>query len=98
MRLMWLAERPHDLKLTVPQKDSDAVGRFIEEECHQADAVKITAGELFDAWERWRKLDGAPEISKRAFGQALGRHGIRSSDSNSKRWWHGVCILKSEEQ
>ena len=42
-------------------------------ECHPAG--KVSAGELFDAWDRWRKIDGAAEISKKAFGQALGRLG-----------------------
>jgi putative DNA primase/helicase len=80
------------------QKDSDDVGRFIDEECHVTPAVKITAGELFDAWNRWRKSDGAAEISKTAFGKALGRRGYQSTDSNGKRWWLGLCVLKSEEQ
>ena len=79
-------------------KDSDAVAQFIEEECHLSNQVKVTAGELFDAWERWRKIDGSPEISKKALGQALDRHGFTSSDSNGKRWWDGLCVLRSEEQ
>jgi putative DNA primase/helicase len=75
---------------------SDAVARFIGEECHPAG--KVSAGELFDAWDRWRKLDGAEEISKKALGQALSRIGFTSSDSNGKRWWHGICILQREDQ
>lgn len=80
------------------QKESDTVGQFIADACHLSNQVKITAGELFDAWERWRKLDGSPEISKKALGQALDRRGCTSSDSNGKRWWHGICVLGSEEQ
>ena len=79
------------------QKDSDAVGRFIEESCHLSNQVKVTASELFDAWERWRKIDGSPEISKKALGLALARHDFTSKESNSKTWWHGLCVLKSEE-
>jgi putative DNA primase/helicase len=75
---------------------SHSVARFIEEVCHPAG--KISAGELFDAWERWRRLDGTEETSKQAFGRALARLGYESSDSNSKRWWHGLCILAEEEQ
>ncbi len=78
--------------------DSDAVAQFIADECHRADAVKISAGDLFDAWDRWRKINDADEISKKKFGQALSRLGYHSSDSNGKRWWHALCILKSEEQ
>jgi putative DNA primase/helicase len=78
--------------------DSDAVARFITDECHRAAAVKMSAGDLFDAWDHWRKINNADEISKKSFGQALSRLGYHSTDSNGKRWWHGLCILKSEEQ
>jgi putative DNA primase/helicase len=78
--------------------DSDAVGQFIAEECHQADAVKITASDLFDAWERWRKLNSSVEISRKAFGLSLGRKGFTSTDSNSKRWWQGICVREGAEQ
>ena len=80
------------------QKRSDAIRRFIDDECHQTAAVKISAGKLFEAWEAWRKLDGSPEISKKAFGQALARLGFTSRESNGKTWWHGICVLKGEEQ
>lgn len=92
-----LAEPDSVIKATATYKtNSDSIARFITEECHPA--AKISAGDLFDAWDRWRKIDGADEISKTAFGKALGRLGYTSSDSNGKRWWHGICILKSEEQ
>jgi putative DNA primase/helicase len=78
--------------------DSDDIGRFISDQCIVANTVKVSAGELFDAWERWRKLNSAAEISKTAFGKALARRGFTSSDSNGKRWWHGICILQQEEQ
>jgi putative DNA primase/helicase len=92
-----LAEPDSVVKATATYKtNSDSVARFVKEECHPA--AKISAGELFDAWDRWRKIDGSDEISKKAFGQALGRLGYTSSDSNGKRWWQGICILKSEEQ
>jgi putative DNA primase/helicase len=94
-----LAEPDSVIKSTSRYRaDSDAVARFVSEECHEADAVKIAAGDLFDAWDRWRKIEDAAEISKRAFGQALSRRGYASSDSNGRRWWNGICVLKSEEQ
>jgi putative DNA primase/helicase len=78
------------------QKDSDVIGRFIAEACHLSNQMKVTAGDLFDAWERWRKVDGCEPISKKALGLALARHGFMSKESNSKTWWHGLCIRNSE--
>jgi putative DNA primase/helicase len=94
-----LAEPDSVLKATATYKtNSDAVARFIEEGCHQAAAAQITASELFDAWECWRKIDGADEISKKTLGQALNRLGFTSRDSNGKRWWQGICVLKGGKQ
>ena len=78
--------------------DSDAVARFIEEKMHTAPAVKINATELFEVWDRWRRTDGAPEVTKKALGQSLSRHGFESSRSNGKTWWHGICVLKEDQQ
>ena len=86
-----LAEPASVVKATDGIRQRHRVARFVEEECHLAG--KISAGDLFDAWDRWRRIDGADEISKKAFGQALSRLGFTSSDSNGKRWWHGICIL-----
>ena len=94
-----LAEPESVIKSTSRYRaDSDAVARFVSEECHEAETLKISASDLFDAWDRWRRIEDAAEISKRAFGQALSRRGYTSSDSNGRRWWNGICVLKSEEQ
>jgi putative DNA primase/helicase len=78
--------------------DSDAVARFVDEVLHKSPAVKISAADLFDAWERWRRVDGAPEVSQKALGLALSKHGLESNRSNGKTWWNGICVLKEDEQ
>jgi putative DNA primase/helicase len=74
--------------------DSDAVGRFITDECVTTSAVmKATTAQLFEAWQRWRAQEGAPEVSQKAFGQALDRHGYPAADAvNGKRWRHGIAV------
>jgi putative DNA primase/helicase len=56
--------------------DSDAVARFIDERCIKQRGMSISASSLFEAWQSWSADDGAEPLSKRAFGQALDRHGI----------------------
>ena len=87
-----LAEPDSVVKATDRYKTSShSVARFLEEECYPAG--KILAGDLFEAWDRWRRIDGSDEVSKTAFGKSLARLGYTSSDSNGKRWWHGICTL-----
>ena len=72
--------------------DSDVIGRFFEARCHLAPSVKTTARDLFAAWEKWRTADGAAEISKKAFGQALAGRGYASKKANGETWWEGVSL------
>jgi putative DNA primase/helicase len=75
------------------QRNSDAVRRFIDEECVTSSAaLQSTTNQLFEVWERWRVTDGAEPMSQKAFGQALDRHGYpvlrRTSGS---RWRAGIA-------
>jgi putative DNA primase/helicase len=75
------------------QKASDAVARFIEDECTTVPALQATTTQLFEAWERWRIRDGAEQLSQKAFGQALDRRGFPAEPpSNGKRWRKGIAL------
>lgn len=80
------------------QKDSDAVGRFIDDECTTSSpALKATTRQLFDAWERWRIADGAEQLSEKAFGQALDKKGYAAGKpSNGKRWRQGIAVTNRD--
>lgn len=80
------------------QRNSDAIGRFISERCLLSNAAKVSAPELFSAWEQWRAIDGAPQISMRAFGQALDNRNFVTKDSNGKRWRLGIAVIREDEQ
>lgn len=74
--------------------DSDVIGQFMADQCVTSSPVmKATTGQLFEAWQQWRVRNGAPEISVKAFGKALDRHGYPASDAvNGKRWRHGIAL------
>lgn len=79
------------------RSDSDAVGRFVADECVTAAAVKATTGQLFDAWQNWRTSDGAAEVSQKAFGKALDRHGFPvTGRTESGRWREGIALVARE--
>lgn len=57
------------------QADADAIGRFIAECCLVNPHMFATVADLWDRWCQWRVDDGAEEISKKAFGDALDKRG-----------------------
>lgn len=100
----WTAYRENEEKLAEPpqvriatddyKRDSDALARFIEEECvTSSPAQKVTTRELFAAWERWRAMDGAEQISEKRFGQALDKKGYPAAKgTGGKRFRVGIAI------
>lgn len=90
-----LAEPPQVLAATDDyQRDSDAVARFIDEECVTGSPVnKVTTRELFAAWERWRAADGAEQVSEKRFGQALDKKGYPAAKgTGGKRFRTGIAL------
>jgi putative DNA primase/helicase len=75
--------------------DSDPVARFIDEECITTPAGYAAMGELFARWQRWAPEDGAPEISQKAFGQALDRKGYASDKYKGTRIRRGLVLAES---
>ncbi|MCX2712051.1 DNA primase family protein [Mycolicibacterium sp. J2] len=80
------------------QAESDAVGRFITENCvTSSPALKATTGQLFDDWQKWRTTEGVAEMSQKAFGQALDRHGYPAGNAtNGKRWREGIGLKSGD--
>jgi len=72
------------------QLSSDAVGRFVAEECTLGAVLKATTTQLHERWCSWARDDGAEDMSLRAFGQALDRHGYPTSTSSSSRFRIGI--------
>lgn len=80
------------------RSDSDAVGRFIEDKCVTSSPVlKATTSQLFEAWQQWRARDGASEMTSKAFGKALDRHGYPQTDRTATgRWRTGIAVKAAE--
>jgi putative DNA primase/helicase len=101
----WIAYREHGLQTpeavlneTLRYKaESDAVGRFIADECLVGGAQSsATTGQLYERWQRWAVRENAPELSKIAFGRTLDRKGF-PVDQNTKGWRRsGICLTDGQ--
>ncbi|BBX69708.1 phage/plasmid primase, P4 family [Mycolicibacterium psychrotolerans] len=78
------------------RNDSDAVGRFIEDECDVGGAQSaVTTQALFERWERWASADGSAAGSRIAFGRALDAKGYPAETNTHDRLRRTIC-LKSQ--
>lgn len=80
------------------QRDSDAVARFIEAECLVNPHMHATVADLWQRFERWRADDGAQEISKRAFGDALDKRGFAADKFRGTRIRRGIGLQTADEE
>ena len=81
------------------QSESDAIGRFISECCYVSPAVQSVTGQLFERWEKWRVVDGAEQMSLKAFGMALTNKGYECPRKtvNGKKWRKGIALAAVED-
>jgi putative DNA primase/helicase len=73
--------------------DSDAVGRFVEDECYTGGAQSAaTTQALYRRWETWASQDGCLPLSRIAFGRALSAKGYPTDDKSHDRVRRGICL------
>lgn len=72
------------------QNDSDAVARFIAEECEVGPHIHTTTRELFSLWQGWAVRDGAESLSEKAFSAELVRLGYEGRRTNRGKVWAGL--------
>jgi putative DNA primase/helicase len=92
-RQIGLAEPQQVLARTDEYRaDSDVIARFISDECVTVPTVKMVTSKLFEAFQQWRATEGVPELSMRAFGQALERHGYPAIKDRNGRYRQGIAL------
>ncbi len=80
------------------QRDSDAVARFLDEECIKNPNMHTETADLFERWGSWRQHEGAEELNRKAFGQALDRHGYPATKSNGRRIRRGLGLFAAGDE
>ena len=76
--------------------ESDAVARFLADCTEKGSFVPV--GELFERWTRWALDDGTEPLGKRAFGQAMERHGYPSKVHGGMSVRMGIALKNGVEK
>ncbi|MCE9597039.1 MAG: DUF3854 domain-containing protein [Spirochaetia bacterium] len=75
--------------------DSDALGRFIDDECIKGKTERIAFAELYDAYEKWCHLEGCELRNKTDFARDLQSKGFVSVKSGNVRLRQGLRLRNS---
>lgn len=92
-----LAEPEHVKQATNEYKlSSDAVQRFVNEDCLVSPAASVRARELWSSWQRWAIAEGVDTMSEKALANEMKRLGYTSKRAASGMVWKGVSPLVVE--
>jgi putative DNA primase/helicase len=77
---------------------SDAIARFVAECCLISPHTYAAVADLWAAWQKWRLDDGADEVSKNSFGEALDKLGFPvHRSSGGRRVRRGISLLADDD-
>ena len=78
------------------QQDSNAIGRFLEDQCYRGDALQVKKSDVWQRWLKWSDIEGEEKISQKALGLALVRAGIGEARTAGARVWKGIALKENE--
>jgi putative DNA primase/helicase len=83
------------------RKDSNVVGRFIDECCSEREMYCTTSEALYKAFAEWN--GGRPSLSRIDFGVALAERGLQDArmtcgPDKGKKCWQGIGLFAKGSQ
>lgn len=79
------------------RSESDAVGRFLDEQCVTGHGIRAGSTELFHAWQKWCAEQGEEAGSQKALAASLVNRGFdRSRDGAGRFRWTGLGLIGEE--
>ena len=76
-------------------KASDAVARFIEEQCVTGPGFTATLAQLYEAWDKWSQIDDTQRLGKFQFRDQMEAHGFIPDGSKARRF-NGIGVLADD--
>jgi putative DNA primase/helicase len=79
------------------KSESDAIGRFIDDECDVGGAQSAAkTGALYASWQTWATKEGCQPLSRVAFGRALDAKGYPADQNTHDRLRRRICLRSQE--
>ena len=74
------------------REEEDVFGAFLADACTLSADARVTAKELYAAYEHWCQQNGERPVSARAVGIRLSERGLQRIKSGAVRLWSGVSL------
>jgi putative DNA primase/helicase len=82
------------------RKDSDLIGRFLEECCERGQAREVQCKKLYERFDQWTKEQGLSHVMSRvSFSKRLREKGLPEPlrRTGSRFFWQGIDLLPAED-
>ncbi|MDA8170448.1 MAG: phage/plasmid primase, P4 family [Nitrospiraceae bacterium] len=70
---------------------------FVKERCRGGCKYKISAGALYEAYEKWAKKSGQIIVPKKAFGMSMTERGVQRDKTRDGHLYVGIFLKESED-
>jgi putative DNA primase/helicase len=74
------------------RRESDVVGRFLEDVCERGAGLMVSKGDLYRAFEAWCRDAGETVLSEKSLGMQIGRLGFHEHRTSTTRWWRDLGL------
>jgi putative DNA primase/helicase len=74
------------------RRESDAVGRFLEDCCERAAGLFVPKGRLYAAYSAWCELEGEGAMSEKMLGTRLMALGFEERRTSASRFWRDLGL------
>lgn len=79
------------------RRESDAVGRFLEDRCERAAGLTVSKGEIYAAYTEWCRQGGEEVLSEKALGIRLAALGFEERRTSKSRSWRDLGLREEDE-
>jgi putative DNA primase/helicase len=77
--------------------ESDALARFMDQQCLTGPHFRVQSADLFSAWSKWCAEEGEDAGTQTAFSLALTNRGFDKRPTNAGKIWHGLALSGGQE-
>lgn len=74
------------------RRESDAVGRFLEDCCERGAGLTVPKGEVYAAYTAWCALEGEVALSEKSLGTRLSTLGFEEHRTSRSRFWRDLGL------
>lgn len=79
------------------RKESDVVGRFLDDRCERAAGLTVAKGDLYRACQAWCREAGEVEMSDISLGIRLRQLGFKEHRTSTTRFWRDLGLREGVE-